>query len=110
MSHNPAMMRNTAPIGSRSNIWELPRFDAGRARAGCGNRRGSIRGYRGSRRRTEALGGRLAEVITDAEPVITAIVGRRGLQRTRTEFGRAACGVFAGEFGDDGTEGSVLGE
>jgi len=40
MSHNTAMMRNIAPIGSRSNIREPPRFDAGRARAGCGGRAG----------------------------------------------------------------------
>jgi hypothetical protein len=45
-----------------------------------------------------------ADLITDAEPVVTAIVGRRG------EFGGGARVIFVNEFGDDGTEGSVLGE
>jgi len=45
-----------------------------------------------------------ADLITDAEPVVTAIVGRRG------EFGGGARTIFVNEFGDDGTEGSVLGE
>ena len=45
----------------------------------------------------------LADVIADAEPA-TAIVGRRG------EVGGGACVIVVSEFGDDGTQGSVLGE
>jgi hypothetical protein len=57
------------------------------------------------RRRTQAL----ACVLADAEPAITAIMRRRGGQRTRAEFGGGAR-VFVSEFGDDGVQGSVLGE
>ncbi|MGX9787615.1 hypothetical protein [Mycobacterium sp. MMS18-G62] len=45
-----------------------------------------------------------ADLITDAEPVITAITGRRG------ELGAGAQVILVNEFVDDGTEGSVLGE
>jgi hypothetical protein len=45
-----------------------------------------------------------ADLITDAEPVITAIVGRR------REFGGGARVIIVNEFGDDGTEGPGLGE
>jgi len=44
------------------------------------------------------------DLITDAEPVIIAIVGRRD------EFGGGGRVIIVNEFGDDGTEGSVLGE
>jgi len=48
-------------------------------------------------------------VLADAEPDSTAIMRRRGGQRTRGEFGGDAR-VFVSEFGDDGVQGSVLGE
>jgi hypothetical protein len=101
MSHTMAMMRNIAPIGSMSNIWEPPRFDVRRARGGYGGRPGGCESLC-SRRRTEALAGVLGDSVADAEP-ITAIVGQRG------EFG-GACVIVVSEFGDDGTEGPVVGE
>ena len=52
----------------------------------------------------------LADLITEAEPVITTIAVRRGRQRTLGQVGGAAHVIVVGEFGDDGTEGPVLGE
>jgi hypothetical protein len=46
-------------------------------------------------------------VLAHAEPDIT---GRLGGQRTRAEFGAGARVIVVSEFGDDGAEGSVLGE
>jgi hypothetical protein len=57
-----------------------------------------------------ALGCVLVDLIADAESAITAIVGRRGVQRTRCEFGGCARVIFVSDFGDDGAQGSVLGE
>jgi hypothetical protein len=52
----------------------------------------------------------LADLIAEAEPAITAIAVRRGGQRTRGQVGGAARVIVVSEFGDDGTEGPVLGE
>ena len=49
-------------------------------------------------------------MLADAEPDITAIMRRRGGQRTRAEFGGGARVIVVSEFGDDGVQGSVLGE
>jgi hypothetical protein len=52
----------------------------------------------------------VVDLIADAESAITAIVGRRGVHRTRGEFGGRARVIFVSEFGDGGAQGSVLGE
>jgi hypothetical protein len=53
---------------------------------------------------------RLVDVIADAKPAITAILTRRGLQRTRGELDGGARVNFVSEVGDDSAEDSDLGE
>ena len=52
----------------------------------------------------------LADLIAGAEPAITAIAMRRGGRRSEDRSAALARVIVVSEFGDDGTEGSVLGE
>jgi hypothetical protein len=100
------------PAGSTSsNNMGSPRFRSLRAYGSRGDWRSTVVVFLWVRHGgTGSLGCELTQLIADAESVITALVRRRGLHRSRGEFDGGAREISVSAIGGGAADQSDLGE